>query len=273
LTSFLFMGRAIAASIVAGASFVISSSVQAGAFNPAAGEGVAILTTRFTDGRDFIDGAGRRWRAPRWRKFETQLHVEYGVTDWLAAIARPRVVSIHEDGRKGFRGGGIGASEIGLQARLWRTGDWAFAARVMARLPASPGGRFATWEDRGGVELSFALGRSFTLFGMAGFVDMEVGARTRGGRADEAIASQTVGIRPTEKLLVMIQSFSTQSVESPRRRALRGAPMGEWRITSQIGLVYEFAPKWSLGVAAHRTFLVRDGAQESGGSVSLQRRF
>ena len=272
MTWFSITGAPLAAG-AACASLLVASTAQAGAFNPAAGEGVAILTTRFTDGRDFIDGAGRRWRAPRWRKFETQLHLEYGVTDWLAAIARPRFASIDEGGRKGFRGGGLGASEIGLQARLWRSHDWAFAARVMARLPAAPGGRFPTWEDRGGVEIAFALGRSFMLFGMAGFVDMEVGARTRGGRPDEVVASQTLGLRPGEKFLVLMQTFSTQSLESPRRRALRGAPMGEWRIASQVGIVYEFAPKWSLGLAARRTFVVRDGAQETGGSVSLWRRF
>lgn len=245
----------------------------AGAFNPAIGEGVAILSTTFTDGRDFVDGAGRKWRAPRFSKFETQAHLEYGVADWLAAIARPRFASIHEDGRKGFRGRGVGASEFGAQARLFRYVNWVAAAQALGRTPASPHGRFSRWEDRGGVEGRLLVGRSFAAFGVPGYLDMEVGVRTRGGRADEVVAEQTIGLRPTPALLVTLQTFSTQTIESPKRRLARGAPQGERRLKAQVGLVYDFAPQWSVGAALSRTLYVRDGARETGCTLSLWRRF
>lgn len=252
---------------------VAANAALAGAFNPQAGEGVAILAASFTDGRDFVDGAGRKWRAPVWRKFETQLHVEYGLTDWLAVVARPRLVSIREDGRKGFRGQGAGASEIGLQARLLRFCDWVVAAQAFARTPASPGGRFAQWEDRGGAEARLMIGRSFSAFGLPGFLDMQVGARTRGGRADEIVAEQTLALRPTPAVLVMLQAFATQSLESPRRLAARGAPGGARHLKGQIALVYDIAPKWSVSAAVFRTLLVRDGARETGATLAVWRRF
>jgi hypothetical protein len=273
--------RAALAAVLCAAS--PCSPACAGAFNPAAGEGVAIVSTTFTDGRDYVDGAGRKWRAPRFSKFETQAHVEYGVTDWLAAIARPRFASIHEDGRKGFRGEGfrgegfrgegVGASEFGAQARLFGNGAWVAAAQALARTPASPGGRFSTWEDRGGVEGRLLVGRSFAAFGVPGYLDMEVGVRTRGGRADEVVAEQTIGLRPTPALLVTLQTFSTQTIESQKRRLARGAPQGERRLKAQIGLVYDFASKWSIGAALSRTVYVRDGARETGATFSLWRRF
>ncbi|QLP97508.1 MAG: hypothetical protein HZY79_09040 [Rhodoblastus sp.] len=245
----------------------------AGAFNPAAGEGVAILTAGFSDGRDFVDGAGRKLRAPGYRKFETQAHLEYGVTDWLAALARPRVAAIHEDGRKGFRGVGVGAGEFGVQARLWRAGGWVISAQALGRTPAAPGGRFAGWEDRGGVEARLALGRSFSAFGSPAYLDAQIGVRTRGGRADELVAEQTFGLRATGTLLALAQIFTTRSLESVRRRTARGAPEGAVRVKAQLGLVYDVTPFWSLGAAAFRTVLVRDGARESGATLSVWRRF
>ena len=249
-------------------------AAQAGAFNPPAGEGIAILTGSFSDGRDFVDGAGRKFRSPAWRKFETQLHIEYGLTDWLTAVARPRVVSIHEGGRKGFRGEGVGASEVGLRARIWQPGEWVFAVQALARAPAaSAQGRFAQWEDRGGVEARMVVGRRFVVLGMSGFFDVQIGVRTRAGRADELIGEQTLGLRPTPSLLVMAQTFTTQSLESPKRLAARGAPLGAQRVKTQLSLLYDLAPRWSLGAAAFRTLAVRDGAKETGASLSLLRRF
>lgn len=250
-----------------------SARAQAGAFNPAAGEGVAILSSNFTDGRDYVDGAGRKWRAPGFRKFEVQARLEYGLNDWLAAIAQPRFVSISEDGRKGFRGAGLGASEFGAQARLLRFGAWVVAAQALARTPAAPSGRFAQWEDRGGVEGRLLVGRSFSIFGAPGYLDIQIGARTRGGRADELVAEQTLGLRPTPRLLALAQLFAAQTLESARRRTLRGAPQGERRVKAQFGLIYDVTPQWALGVAVFRTVLIREGARETGATLSLWRRF
>jgi|APMI01.1.fsa_nt_gi hypothetical protein len=261
--------RSIAMALLA---LCASAPALAGAFNPPAGEGVAILSGSFTDGRDFFDGAGRKWRAPGYRKFESQVHLEFGLTDWLAAIARPRFVSIREDGRKGFDGSGLGAGEFGAQARLLQFSQWVFAAQALARTPASPGGRFRDWEDGGGVEGRLLAARSFTLFGAPGYLDMQIGARTRKGRADEIVSEQTLGLRPFPRLLATFQTFTQHALESARRRIARGAPVGAWRMKIQIGVVYDVTAKWSLGVGVFRTLAVRDGARESGATVSLWRK-
>lgn len=265
--------RAAWGSLVCAICVATGGLAWAGAFNPPAGEGVVILTSSFTDGRDYVDGAGRKWRAPGFRKFETQAHIEYGVTEWLAVIARPRFVSIRENGRKGFSGVGLGASEFGAQLRLLRVSGWVFAAQALARAPASPGGRFVDWEDGGGVEGRLLVARGFALLGTPGYLDMQIGARTRKGRADEIVAEQTLAARPTPRLLVMLQTFTTRTLESARRRTSRAAPLGEWRVKAQIGAVYEITPNWSLGVALFRTLVVRDGAPEVGATASLWRKF
>ena len=117
------------------------------------------------------------------------------------------------------------------------------------------------------------VGRSFSIFGLLGYLDIQVGARTRGGRADELIAEQTLGLRPTPRLLALVQVFTAQTLESARRRTLRGAPQGERRVKAQFGLVYDVTPQWALGVAVFRTVLIREGARETGATLSLWRRF
>lgn len=86
-------------------------AAQAGAFNPEAGRGLAILTSGFADAPAYRDASGRLFRAPGYDKFETVLHVEYGLTPWLAVIARPRFVATRLDASPALSDHGLGVSE------------------------------------------------------------------------------------------------------------------------------------------------------------------
>lgn len=247
-----------------------ATDASAGAFNPPAGRGLAIVTASFAGADVFHDGAGRRIRAPAYRKFELQAHLEYGVTDWLAVIARPRLSSVTTDHARPIEANGLGASEIGVQARLWAPGDWSFAAQVLARTPAAPKSGF---EDGGGVEARLMSGRRFALFGFPAFAETHVAVRSRKGRADEALVDTTFGVRVLPTVLVMSQSFVTQSLESPRRAWRRGAPLGSGHMKAQLAVVVDIARDWSIGAAVYRTLTARDASMETGASLSAWRRF
>jgi hypothetical protein len=267
------MGRArrwIGAACWAGLVGSATGAAWAGAFNPKAGHGVILLTGTFSSASVFYDGYGRKFTTPGYSKFETQAHIEYGVTDWLAAIARPRVVSVVGGGSRPFERTSLGSSEFGAQALLWTPGSWSFAAQILARSPSAPSSSF---EDRGGVEIRWMSGWSFSMFGMPAFGESHLALRTRGGRTSEAVVDSALGVRPTPKALVMLQTFVVQTLESPRRAWRRGAPLGSTSAKSQISLTYDLSPEWSVGAAYFRTIVTRDGAAEAGAALSLWRRF
>lgn len=90
------------------------------------------------------------------------------------------------------------------------------------------------------------MGRKFELFGLAGFLDTQLGFRSGGQNDNEFRLDMTAGLRPFERLLIMGQSFSAI--------APRGARMGA--ITEQkfqLSAVFEATPSISVqigGVAA-----------------------
>lgn len=266
-TIFLRRGRLAVAFVL---SLAGAAPARAGAFNPEAGHGVVIVTSTFTDGRGYVDGRGHAWRAPGYSKFELQAHVEIGVTDWLALLARPRFMNATSDAARGFDKMGLGSSEFGLQARLFRLGSWTFAAQALARSPSWPNNAF---EDRGGLEGRLLIGYAFNLFGRSGYLDLEYGVRTRKGRADEFVWEETLGLRVAPKFLVLAQMFGQQSLESPKRMAARGAPLGSRMIKAQLGIVADLDAQWSIGASVFRSILVREGSSETGASLSAWRKF
>lgn len=258
-------------SAAAACAALAPAPARAGALNPPAGHGVVILATTFTKGGDYVDGRGRRWRTPPYSKFETQAHIELGLTDWLALVARPRYASLRTTiRRRDVVWRGLGASEFGLQARLATFAGWTLAAQALLRTPAAPQ---TGWEDRGGVEGRLLLGRSFSLFGLPAYVETQIGLRTRGGRASEWVGEDTLGLRLAPSLLLFAQGFVTHTIETTAQRIARGAPIGALHAKAQLGVVYDLAAGWSLGAAVFRTLVARDAALETGATLSAWRRF
>jgi hypothetical protein len=79
------------------------------------------------------------------------------------------------------------------------------------------------------------IGRSFTLLGFPAFSSIEIGYRSPGGFGHEIRADATLGIRPMEKVLVLLQTFNIS--------ALHAAPLYPTR-SNKIALsaVYDVTP-------------------------------
>jgi hypothetical protein len=58
------------------------------------------------------------------------------------------------------------------------------------------------------------IGRSFTIFGFPAFSSLEIGYRSPGGFGHEVRADATMGIRPMEKLLVLLQTFNISAIHA-----------------------------------------------------------
>ncbi|MBL8589047.1 MAG: hypothetical protein JNK46_11010 [Methylobacteriaceae bacterium] len=246
--------------------FVLLAGVvegQAGAFNPSAGKGLAIVTSSFAAAPTYRDGAGRALRAPAYDKFEAVLHLEYGVPDWLAAIARPRIVATRLAAPLTARDSGLGVTELGAQAQLLRSERFVLAAQALARLP---GGARSPLHDRaGGGEARLMAGATFDLAGRPGFAEAHVAWRRRdGGRLDEALIETTLGVRPFAPTLVMLQSFTTLELNGARRG--RSTKL-------QASIVYDFSAAWSMSLAAFATAHAQRAPLERGVVIGLWRRF
>jgi hypothetical protein len=58
------------------------------------------------------------------------------------------------------------------------------------------------------------IGRSFTIFGFPAFSNLEIGYRSPGGFGHEVRADATIGIRPMEKVLVLLQTFNISAIHT-----------------------------------------------------------
>jgi len=58
------------------------------------------------------------------------------------------------------------------------------------------------------------IGRTFTLLGLPAFSSLEIGYRSPGGFGHEIRADATVGVRPFDKLLLLLQTFNISAVHT-----------------------------------------------------------
>lgn len=241
-----------------------ASPVVAGAWLYPQGEGQLILTTTFADARDAYDAVGKLVRTPSYRKFETRAYLEHGVTDWLTFAAEGAAMRFRgaptpgdhldlliEEAKAGlpltirapqgtqYQGLGIGA--VGVRLRLFSYGDYIFSVEGGLRSASAEARRFLDMRDAAQFDVRLLMGRPFELFGMTGFIDTQVGLRTRGQNGDEIRMDLTAGIRPTARWMLMAQSFSAV--------APRGGMAGLVAAQKfQLSAVYELTPALSLQI-------------------------
>jgi protein XagA len=85
------------------------------------------------------------------------------------------------------------------------------------------------------------VGRTFTILGLPAFSSLAIGYRSPGGFGHEIRADATLGARPVDKLLVLLQTFNISAVHT--------APLYPTR-SSKIALsaVYDVTPSIAVQV-------------------------
>ena len=194
---------------------IASGVALAGAFLQPAGEGQLIVkATAALAGRAF-DGTSRARRSPPWQKSEIEAYAEYGLTDWATLIASPSLMYFHAPASRPAIYAGLSESEIGAKLRLLLYGPAVFSAQATLRSSGAVlGGGNRALAGRGGLrgDVRLMAGAGFEVHGFSGFADAQIGYRTPSpGRKGEMHADLTAGIRPVERFLVMLQTFSTVS--------------------------------------------------------------
>jgi len=237
---------------------------RAGAWLYPEDKGQVIVTTTFADARKAYDGRGRLIETPPYRKFDTRVYVEHGVTDWLTFVGEGGYMDFngaasptdHLNGLiaeakarmpltlkppPGPHYDGLGLGSAGARLRLFTYGDYVFSAEASLRAASPEARRFLDMRDPIQIDARLLMGRPITVLGLKGFIDTQIGYRSRGQNGDELRADFTAGLRPCEQLLVMAQSFSAFA---PRGRVATLVAAQKF----QLSAVYDVTTSLSLQI-------------------------
>src|SRR4051794_23180965 len=174
-------------------------AASGGAWLMPADHGQVVVTGTTSAATNAFDNDGHSKSTPRYTKSELQALIEYGVTDWLTAIAIPSLQHVGIAAPTDASRTGAGNSEFGARARILQTTDWVLSGQATVRVPGTfdTGNPAALGYTGFDVDLRALFGASFTLSGLPVSVGVRLGGRRRpGGPPSEARIDFTVGIRP-----------------------------------------------------------------------------
>jgi protein XagA len=244
---------------------------MAGAWNPEAGHGEIIVTTLFDSADASFNQSGHFTPTPLYRSLQAIVFVDYGVTDWLAALIRPALQSSSLGAPDNQRYTGLGDSEIGAQARLWRDDSSVVAAQVSMQAPTNGGVTNSWLQGARQPEYDFRLllGKSLAIGGLWAFIDLEAGYRLCVGPApNEARFDLSFGLYATPQLMLLVQSFNIVSAASSN------ADYPQWaQYKAQVSLVYSLNPDWRAQLGGYTTMAGKNAYRENGVLVAVWRQF
>jgi len=263
--------RARAFLAVAWVTVAAAGPAFAGAWTMPQGGGQVTVTATASQAEKAYDGDRDRRHAPRYRKFELQGLLEYGLTDDVTLMLGPGFQHIDIAPPTDASRSGFGYTELGARARVLHGSDWVFSGQALLRLPGTNdiGNSAAVGYTSTDVELRALFGKNFTAGGLSGFIDLQAAQRFRSGAApDEFRFDATLGISPAPRWTLLAQSFTVISEGSG------DAPFTSYDYTKmQLSAVYDLSKSWSVQLGGFVTVLGRNALQENGLVAGLQYRF
>ena len=192
----------------------LAAGARAGAWLEPPGQGEVILGGTFSDSLRAYDANGRLAPVSSYKKFELTAYAEYGATDATTLIAAPSVLDFRAR-PPGESYAGMGVLEAGGRVKLYEYEEWIFSAQATLREATSARSRIFLDTGHGvQADARLLIGRTFTLLGFPAFSSLEIGYRSPGGFGHEIRADATLGIRPVEKVLVLLQAFNISAVHT-----------------------------------------------------------
>lgn len=248
---------------------LVAQPALSGAFVQRQGMVLAIQELSFSGSLQAFDRRGRVIPVAAYRKFTLETSLEYGALDWLTLLGRIESVSLYSQGPPTTFYRGLGMSEVGARAELWRSRDeeLVFSAQSLLRLPMARQGNPA---DAGmaTVEKDFRLmaGGSFDVGDRPGFWSVEAGVRQRGGpEPDEKRIELVAGLFVVDLLQAIAQGFH---VFTPRT-ALAPASQSH---KAQVSLLFNPGRSWSVQAGVFRVLAGVNVRRESGALIAFWRR-
>jgi hypothetical protein len=235
----------------------------AGAWTLDAGQGAAIVTGTLTQSDKAFDGSGNTQPIARYSKNELQALFEFGATNWLTLMLAPSLQHVGIAAPFEATRSGLGYTDVGARVRLGGGDSWVVSAQTTLRVPgtfdkSNPAAIGYTDPE---VDVRALFGYSFNAGAWPAFVDVQVAQRFRlGGPPDEFRADVTLGVRPQDKWLVLLQSFNVMSEGAGTAPFFPNYSYSKL----QLSAVYSVTPKLSLQLGGYTTYWGQNALQENG---------
>jgi len=240
----------------------VHSLAFAGAWNQRAGEGQVISTSAWGHASQIFDDDYNAIPLRGFTKSETRLYIEQGVTDWLTFVGNGGFQTLNfRDGDSRFDFEGLDDIEIGAQLKTYSREGLATSVRLSYVIDSrldnqvidilSGGDKF---EARG------LIGQSReTLLGDF-FYDAQIALRTEAfDKVDQTQAALTLGYKPTQRWLLMVQSYAIVSAAE----TVDGFRVPEQlEVSSHISIARQFKPGRYIQLGAGQTIFGRNIVKE-----------
>lgn len=191
------------------AAFFAPNLAWAGAFMQAPEHGQVIAELAFSEANVAYDAFGRAGAVPAWRKFELSTYAEYGLTEAVTLIGDPSWFTFRAK-PPGVSRTRLGVAEAGARVKIVEWGDSILSAQATARYAAAGRGaaEFSDMRDRAQVDVRLLLGRKMEALGLGGYVDLQIGFRSRAVFGNQLRFDATWAVRPFARTTLMLQSFT-----------------------------------------------------------------
>ncbi len=188
-------------------------------------------------GGELVDG--------RFERVETNNYVEFGLTEKITIGSKlfygtswlTRGADVETDT-------GFGEIEFFAQRQVFRNGRHAGAIKIAGAVPsdASSGARPGLQSDGAGIEISALYGRTIITRPFKIFATAELGYRKRfSDAADQVRLLTTVGIEPSKRWLILLDTFSVKSAENERPGGV------DYDVVKfQPAIVWRASKRWSV---------------------------
>ncbi|WP_017932480.1 hypothetical protein [Robiginitomaculum antarcticum] len=244
---------------------------RAGAWPYDKGTGQIITTTVYAQADTQFDETGEPSIDAEFRKFDTSIYWEHGLSDRWTIILQPTYQNVAFETTAGPEDySGFGPTELALRRTLWRNEKTIVSAQ--GGVIFAGGGE--NIPDRalgiGGTdyEARLLLGRSLMMGSRRGFAEAQFGYRVRSeGLPDEWRLDATLGFRLVESVQIMGQIFAIQSQPAifPQREY--------FSVKGQASIVWDRAANRSYQLGLYQTLAGETIVKETGLVFSIWQRY
>ena len=234
-----------------------------------------VISTTIIDRADQVFGPDIVGSNPNFSKFESGLYIEQGIAEGITLIGQSALQTVSfNNGVEQVSFNGFGNSSLGIRYGLSRSDKQVVSVELHGVVSA--GGEDVPDGDlgRGGLSIDARIlyGRNFKLAGKPGFLDVQLGIRPRlNSDPLEWRSDISAGVRLNDKLMVIGQSFYTQSNGTVRDPL--DPVFATESLKGQLSLVYWAKPKLGLQFGAFTTLAGRNVVKEEALVLGIWQRY
>ncbi|WP_409433781.1 hypothetical protein ACJ3XI_04555 [Litorimonas sp. RW-G-Af-16] len=246
-----------------------SSPALAGAWNQPAGDGQIILTSLWTSGDFVFADNGDRTPIMDFSKTESRLFAEYGVSDRWTLTANAAYQTINYDSPdSAFTFKDFDETELGLRYQVKRKRGQAISVQASYIWDGGPMDNILDiGGDRDMVELRGLWGQSWETSRGDFFTDAQIAGRMEtGGRYQSTSLDVTLGYKPTDKWMIMLQNY-TRHAEAEEALGFRVPAQAYLKSHASITYRYKAGQRLQLGYV--KTLLGKNIVQEGGFTLGV----